>query len=148
MSLIVYICFAVFFGGIMLLTLVLGGDADADVEIDADFDMDLDVDADIDGDAEVDGGGGFGHWFSLKVICAFGTAFGAGGAIAKCYDASPTQSLLIALASGGVLGFLVSQLLGFLYKQQATSSYSRRSLLGKEGSVTMTILSGSGCSGS
>ncbi len=125
-----YICLAV--GGclILLVSLLLGGDHDSDFHADVG-----DVDHDI------DHGGGH-HWFSIKVLSAFATAFGAGGAIARSFGASLAWSLLIAFVSGLLIAIVADAIINLFYGQQASSAYSINDLTGKTGTVTLPILPG------
>lgn len=127
--LLVFSCIALGCFVLLMISLLVGGDGD--VEIDHDFDVDHDADA----------GGGY-HWLSFKVFMAFGTAFGAAGAIARSYDVHRSYSVLIAIAAGLVLAFIAERLVSFFYQQQASSSFSSGELLGRKGSVILGILPG------
>ena len=129
--LIVFVSIA--FGGflILLVTLLFGGDADTDV----------DMDGDADGDFDHDGGAGH-HWLSVKVLSAFITAFGAGGAIARAYDASMLWSIVTGLVLGLIVGFVADFIIVLFYRQQTTSSFSVGKLAGKTGTVALPILKG------
>ena len=131
--------FTIAFGGfaVLALSVFFGGDSDADVEIDVDADVDIDADADADVGI---GGGGVGfHWFSVKVWAAFATAFGAGGAIARTRGVGTGWSLVIAVASGVVLGAIVNSMITFICRQQSSSSFSDQSFIGKEGEIVLGI---------
>jgi membrane protein implicated in regulation of membrane protease activity len=118
---------------VLFISMIFGGDVDSD--IDADFDADVDADLDADG-------GGFSHWFSVKVLAAFTTAFGAGGASARAYGASDLWTYVVAIVSGLLVGFAAQSIIHFFYRQQSTSSYRTDNLEGKTGMVTLGILPG------
>jgi membrane protein implicated in regulation of membrane protease activity len=124
-----YICLAV--GGclILLVSLMLG--AGHDVNLESDVGVDVDHDAD---------GGGDHHWFSVKVLSAFATAFGAGGAIALSFHTSQVISLLVALICGVSIAVVADAMINLFYRQQSTSTYSISQLAGKTGTVTFPIL--------
>ncbi len=103
------------------------------------FDHDHDFDHGEMGDGD---GHGMPRWLSLKVIAVFLTAFGAAGAIARFYDFSMMASSLIAIAAGLVLGFVVYQLLGLVYAQQASSHVTAGDVLHQRGHVTVRIAPG------
>lgn len=127
-----FICLAV--GGclILLVSLLLGGGHDVDME----SDMGMDIGHDV------GGGEGDHSWFSVKVLSAFATAFGAGGAIALAFHASQLVSILIALISGVSIAVVADAIINLFYRQQASSSYSIQDLAGKTGTVTFPILPG------
>jgi len=126
-----YICLAI--GGclVLLVSLVFGGDHDT--ELHADMHMDV---------GGADDGAGDHSWFSVKVISAFATAFGAGGSIALSFHASLVISLLVALVSGILIAIVADAIIGLFYRQQSTSTYSMSQLAGKTGTVTFPILPG------
>jgi len=126
--LFMFVLIALFFGGLMLITLFMGG-------------HDASVDHDLAHGHGVDGGG-WQAWFSLKVISAFGTAFGAAGAIATVNARTAPWATFIALLSGAVIGFLVKWLIAFLSGQEGSAAFRRTELAGKEGMVVLGILDG------
>lgn len=130
---LVFISIALGGFGILMITLLLGGDHDVEV--------DHDISLDVDGDADHDVGGGH-HWLSLKVWAAFATAFGAGGSIAKSLGFSTLWSVGIALGFGLVVGFAADAIIVFFYKQQTSSGYSIQDLVGKTGFVILGITPG------
>jgi len=106
---------------VLLLTLMLGGG-------DHDFDHDADHD-----------GGSDHHWFSLKVLSAFATAFGASGAIARAYGLPHGWALIAALAVGCIVGSIADFIITLFFRQQASSLISADQLVGRAGAVTLTI---------
>lgn len=100
------------------------------------FDHGHDFDHDMDHSVS-DGHGP--SWLNLKIIASFLAAFGFGGVISRYYDQSFMMSSLIGIGSGFVLGFLVYQLLGFVYHQQASSHVTTAEIIGKKGYVTVRI---------
>ena len=131
MSLLIFLGIAGVGFLVLMIMLIFGGDHD--VEFDHDFDLDHDVD--------VDTGSGH-HWLSIKVIAAFMTAFGGGGAIGQIYGLSVAWSILIGMGMGIVVAAVVEALISFFYSQQSSSLYSVTELTGKPGTVTLTILPG------
>ena len=79
---------------------------------------------------------------SSRVIFAFMTAFGGGGAAASVYGLSTLPSVGIGLGSGLVIGGLVYALTLAVFRQQATSGFEVASLVGKSGRVVITIPAG------
>lgn len=129
MGTFIYITLAFLFGGVMLISLLLGG-------------HDASVDHDVSHGGHAEGGGGWQAWFSIKVLSAFGTAFGASGAISSIHANTAAWSIPIALGSGFVCGFVVKTLIGFLGNQEGNATYSRTDLAGQEGTIIMGILEG------
>ena len=79
---------------------------------------------------------------SSRVIFAFMTAFGGGGAAASVYGLSTLPSVGIGLGSGLVIGGLVYGLTLAVFRQQATSGFEVASLVGKSGRVVIAIPAG------
>jgi len=79
---------------------------------------------------------------SSRVIFAFMTAFGGGGAVASVYGLSTLPSVGIGLGSGLVIGGLVYALTLAVFRQQATSGFEVASLVGKPGRVVIAIPAG------
>ncbi len=89
------------------------------------------------------GGGVDGHGvIDSRVISVFITTFGGVGAICIQLGLGVLASSLAGLASGVVLGALVSLFGRFLIKQQASSSVSVSQLVGRTAQVTVTIPAG------
>lgn len=128
MATFVYCTFAFLFGGVMVISLLLGG-------------HDTSVDHDV-SHGHAEGGGGWQAWLSIKVISAFGTAFGASGAVASLHPTTSSWAILIALASGYVCGWGVKVVISFLGSQEGDASFSRSDLADKEGTIIMGILEG------
>lgn len=77
-----------------------------------------------------------------RVISVFVTTFGGVGAIGIQMGLGVVASSLLGLASGVVLGALVSMFGRFLYKQQASSSVSVTQMVGRTAQVIVTIPAG------
>lgn len=90
------------------------------------------------GDGGIDGHG-FVDSRSLAVLI---TAFGGFGAIGIQLGLGVLASSMIGLASGIVLGGLVTLFGRFLYSQQASSSVGNAQLVGRTAQVTVMIPSG------
>jgi hypothetical protein len=87
--------------------------------------------------------GGGPSIFNFKVIALFMVAFGAGGAIARYYDASYLVSSLIGVGSGLVIGGAGWQLMRLLWRQQGSSTLYNEDLVNCVGQVK-TAIPGSG----
>jgi hypothetical protein len=93
-------------------------------------------------DADIDGGTDGPGFMDSRVISVFVTTFGGFGAIGIQLGLGVLASSLMGLASGVVLGGIVSLFARFLYKQQATSSVNAAQLIGRTAQVTVTIPAG------
>jgi membrane protein implicated in regulation of membrane protease activity len=89
-------------------------------------------DAGHDGDATI-------SIFSTKVLATLLMGFGAAGAIATSYKIDYLAASLIGLLTGVLLGGLMYAILGFFYKQQASSLVQTSSAVGCGGTVTVSI---------
>ena len=88
-------------------------------------------------------GGADGHGFvDSRVVSVFITSFGGVGAIGIQMGLGVLASSLLGLASGVVLGGVVSLFARFLYSQQASSSVSASQLVGRTAQITVTIPAG------
>ncbi|MDP3900013.1 MAG: hypothetical protein Q8Q23_02940 [bacterium] len=113
---------------VLMFTLAFGGDHDVDHDFDHDFDSDGDH-------------GSIGaHWFSVKVLSAFATAFGATGVITCVYNFSDFWKLVISTGVGIVIAAIVDAAVSMLYKQQTTTIIRTNECVGKTGTVTLGIL--------
>ena len=89
----------------------------------------------MDGDA----GSNWSGWISMKVISAFGTTFGAVGAIVQSHASVSAFALPSAILSGFIIAFLVKKLVDFLKRQEGDAVYNRTSLLGLEGTMLLGV---------
>jgi hypothetical protein len=91
-----------------------------------------------------DGGGGLdGHGFvDTRAVAVFVTAFGGFGAIGVQLGWGTAASSMLGLASGILLGGLVTLFGRFLQSQQASSSVGNSQLVGRTAQVTVMIPSG------
>jgi len=88
-------------------------------------------------------GGIDGHGFiDSRAVAIFITSFGGFGAIGVQMGLSSVVSSIIGLASGLVLGGLVTLFGRFLQSQQASSSVGNAQLVGRTAQVTVMIPSG------
>lgn len=137
-----YLLIMLFFGGLMLITMFIGG-GDHDVSHEVHLEHDVGHDAGYSTpQGTVHSSGLLQGWLSVKVIAAFGTAFGAAGLVAMANKVPHGWSLLIAIGSGIVLAFLIRMLIGIFRRSECNSSFSRAQLVGKTGTVTLGILEG------
>ncbi len=123
---------------ILLIMVLLGGDADvdADIDVDADLDLDMDVDADADVDVGTDIGGP--GYFGLKLLLGFVIGFGLGGFLAV-RNGWPVPHYLVGLAGGLVIYTIEFQLLRLLYSQQANTQSRASSIVGHTAIVSHPI---------
>lgn len=90
-----------------------------------------------------DGGGIDAHGFlDSRAVAIFITSFGGFGAIGIQMGLSIVVSSILGLASGFVLGGLVTLFGRFLQSQQASSSIGNAQLVGRTAQVTVKIPSG------
>ena len=101
-------------------------------------DHDLGHDGDI-GDHDAGGGPSI---FSIRIMAAFLTAFGAGGVIARHYDMSHVAASAIGIACGMVMAGIVYQFAKMLYSQQASTDLRMTRLIGANGEVSVAIPQG------
>lgn len=94
-------------------------------------------------DAGMDGGADGHGLLDSRVISVFITSFGGSGAIGIQMGLGIVASSLIGLASGVVLGGLVSLFGRFLYKQQSSSSVGAAQMIGRTAQVVVSITPGS-----
>ena len=135
---------------VLLIMVLLGGDADvdADVDVDVDVGLDLDVDADMDMDVDADAGldvgadvGGPG-FFGLKLLLGFVIGFGLGGFLALHNKWAFPPHYLSGLIGGLCIYTLEFQLLKLLYSQQANSQSRASSIVGHTAIVSHPIAKG------
>jgi membrane protein implicated in regulation of membrane protease activity len=110
----------------LLITLIVGDIFDG-------FGIDAGVDGGVDGHGLLDS----------RVISVFVTSFGGFGTIGIQMGLGIVASSLIGLASGVVLGGLVSLFARFLYKQQSSSSIGTAQMVGRTAQVIVSIAPGS-----
>lgn len=77
--------------------------------------------------------------FSIRIIAAFITGFGASGAISSYYHKGWMFSSFIGLLFGVLTGGIVYFLVSLMYKQQAGSGISMHEMVGLAGVVSVTI---------
>lgn len=143
MTLFTYLMIALFFGGFMIISLFLGG-GDHDVDHEAILGHDgvngdscHDTIHDHDGSLKLSGM--LQGWLSIKVISAFGTAFGSAGAIAVA-NGFGGIAIWCAIGSGLVIAILCRGLMMALYKSECTTSNNRSSIVGTTGTLTIGIV--------
>ena len=101
-----------------------------------------DHDVGHDGDIGDHDGAGGPSIFSIRIMAAFLTAFGAGGVIARNYDLSHVAASGIGIVCGIVMAGIVYQFARMLYSQQASSDLTMRRLIGASGEVSVAIPKG------
>ena len=80
--------------------------------------------------------------FSARIMAAFLTAFGAGGAIARYFGLSHLSSSGVGIVAGVLLAGIVYQFAKLLYSQQASSEIRMNNLVGCTAEVTVGIPEG------
>lgn len=126
LQLVIYLTVMVGAICLLLIGLLFGHDGDVEFE----------HDVDVHGDGEVGSGH---HWFSFKVITAFFTAFGAGGAGATSMDLHWAWALVVAIVCGLAVGFVAEAIVSFFFKQQANSVVTLQNALGREATVVLAM---------
>lgn len=91
---------------------------------------------------EVEHAAGGPSIFSGRVMAAFLTGFGGGGAIASIYGCDILRSSFWGMGTGVAMGGVVLTMARFLFGQQASSSVGMGELVGREGQVTIAIPAG------
>jgi membrane protein implicated in regulation of membrane protease activity len=119
------------FGLLLLLILLFVGEIFGG---DHDFGHDGDM-----GGHDVSGGPSI---FSIRIMAAFLTAFGAGGVIARYYDLSHVAASGIGIVCGVVMAGIVYQFARVLYSQQASSHLRLDHLIGASAEVSVSIPDG------
>ena len=99
-------------------------------------------DHDFGHDGDIGGHDGGPSIFSVRIMAAFLTAFGAGGVIARYYGLSHVAASAIGIACGVVMAALVYQFAKLLYAQQASSHLHLNRLIGASGEVSVSIPKG------
>lgn len=118
------------FGLLLLLILLFVGEIFGDHDVGHDGDI---------GGHDVSGGPSI---FSIRIMAAFLTAFGAGGVIARYYGLSHVAASAIGIVCGVVMAGIVYQFAKLLYAQQASSHLQLDRLIGATGEVSVSIPKG------
>lgn len=87
-------------------------------------------------------GHGGPSFFSIRVLSVFITAFGGFGAIGTHYGLSVPASSALGFLSGVVFATAIYFFASFLFKQQATTEFRDRDLIGQSARVVVAIPSG------
>lgn len=117
--------------------MLIGGDMDADVDVGVDVEFDADVAADA---AEGSDSTAAFKVLSIQAIAAFLMGFGWGGLGAFSGSGwSPTVSVLVALAAGLAMMWVLGVLLRFVYGMQSTGNVPMYQALEAEGRVYAQI---------
>jgi hypothetical protein len=96
-------------------------------------------DHDLGHDGDLGGHDGGPSIFSIRIMAAFLTAFGAGGVIARYYELSHVAASAIGIVCGVVMAGIVYQFAKLLYAQQASSHLRLDGLIGTSGEVSVSI---------
>lgn len=99
-------------------------------------------DHDLGHDGDIGGHDGGPSIFSIRIMAAFLTAFGAGGVIARYYGLSHVAASAIGIVCGAVMAGIVYQFAKLLYAQQASSHLHLNRLIGASGEVSVSIPKG------
>jgi hypothetical protein len=119
------------FGLLLLLTLLFVGEIFGG---DHDFGHAGDV-----GDHDASGGPSI---FSVRIMAAFLTAFGAGGVLARYYGISHVGASAVGIACGVVMAGIVFQFAKILHSQQASTDLRMTNLVGITAEVSVAIPKG------
>ena len=155
----VYVICLIIGGGLLVVSLLFGGDSDAGVDadgaagVDVDGDIDVDVSADAGPDLDVDTtvhGGHLAHdgaslasWISVRFLIYFAATFGmVGTVLTYTTDSRPLVVLLVALGVGLVVGQAVQQTVRYIQRTSGDSSTSSRDYVNSTGRVTVAIRPG------
>ena len=99
-------------------------------------------DHDLGHDGDIGAHDGGPSIFSIRIMAAFLTAFGAGGVIARYYELSHVAASAIGIVCGIVMAAIVYQFAKLLYAQQASSHLRLDRLIGASGEVSVSIPTG------
>lgn len=80
--------------------------------------------------------------FSIRIMAAFLTAFGAGGSISRYYHLSHVVASGVGIVCGAVMAGIVYQFAKVLYGQQASSDLRMNTLIGASAEVSVAIPKG------
>lgn len=103
-----------------------------------DHDLGHDVGGDVSHDIHPESEGTISI-FSTKVLGTFVMGFGAAGAIGQVYKLDYTQSSLVGLGSGVVLGAIMYVILLLFVREQSSSLIASETVIGCIGVVTTSI---------
>lgn len=153
----VYVICLIIGGGLLVVSLLFGGDSDAGVDadgaVDVDGDLDVDVSADAGPDLDVDTAVHGGHaahdglslasWLSVRFLIYFAATFGlVGTVLTYTTDSRPLVVLLLALGAGLVVGQAVQQTVRYVQRTSGDSSTSSSDYVNRTGRVTIAIRPG------
>jgi len=143
-----YIIALIVGGGLLLLSLLFGGNGSTDVHADLSGDMDMSADVPSDLDHGVDAGhhgvGGHGlslaSWFSMQFAVYFLAMFGLiGTTMTFVAKVGPGVVLSSAVVGGFIVGQLVHQALRALKRSGGGSDLTAEDFLNRPGRVTIAI---------
>ena len=155
----VYLVCLIIGGGLLVVSLLFGGDSDAGVDadgaagVDVDGGLDVDVSADAGPDLDVDTSAHGGHlahdsaslasWLSVRFLIYFAATFGlVGTVLTYTTDSRPLVVLLVALGAGLVIGQGVQQTVRYVQRTSGDSTTSSRDYVNRTGRVTVAIRPG------
>lgn len=155
----VYVICLIIGGGLLVVSLLFGGDSDAGVDadgaagVDVDGDLDVDVAADAGPDLDVDTsvhGGHVAHdsaslasWLSVRFLIYFAATFGlVGTVLTYTTNSRPLMVLLVAFGAGLVIGQAVQQTVRYVQRTSGDSSTSSSDYVNRTGRVTIAIRPG------
>lgn len=144
----VYIISLIVGGGLLLLSLLVGGNGNADVHADVSSDLDMaghtpgDLDHPVGGDHSIEGGHGISlaSWFSIQFVVYSLAIFGLiGTTMAFVAKADPRTVLAFAVLGGVLIGQLVHQALRALKRSGGGSDLTAEDFLKQPARVTIAI---------
>ena len=128
------------FFSLRMAMMLIGGEVDADVDVDVDVDFDGGVDVDTVEAGEASESTGVFKTLSVQAVAGFFGGFGWGGLGAlQGAGWSPMTSVLVGLASGIGMMWVVGKLLLFIHGLETSGNVETYHALESEGSVYAKI---------
>lgn len=133
-------------GGLLVISMLFGGDADSDLDLDADLEADFEADADLDVDAggihghAADGALSLANWFSVRFLIYAAAMFGLVGTVLTYmsdYGGGPV--LAMSAIGGAIVGQCAHQAFRYLKRSSSDSSTAPKDYVDKPARVTVAI---------
>lgn len=137
----VYLFFALV-GGVLAAVMTIGGgdiDADADLDLDVDFDADPDLDT---GDLAEGAGSALSSLLSFRTLVFVSAFFGITGLTLPLVGAGATVTFVLALAVGGLAGFVNDRLIRWLKRSSGDTRITNDALVGAQARVSVPVEGG------
>ncbi len=138
----VYVFCSVVGGGLLLFSLVFGGDGEADLEVGADVELDVDGGFELEaGDGGHDFFSGFAEFFSVRGLIFFVAFFGMTGLVLDLLTVAPALTISLALGVGVFCAFVNFQAFRYLRRTESSSALASVDAEGCEAQVVLPISS-------